>query len=118
MHEDFANRICAGLPGAKRTEPFGPGTVIWIIDDHMFAAYTEDGEGLSIRTTGRLVADKLVREGRAVSAVELQGDGWVLLPWTTPPEELRERIERSFRLVQQDGNSRLRGARSARGKID
>jgi hypothetical protein len=34
---------------AVREQPFGPGMVVWTIDGHMFAAYTEAGHGLSVR---------------------------------------------------------------------
>lgn len=111
MHAEFVDRICDRLPGAERTEPFGPGTVVWTVEGHMFAAYTEGSGGLSLRTGGAAMADKLVGEGRALSAPDLRGGGWVTLPWlTTPPEELRQRIERSFRLVARDGNSGMTGA--------
>lgn len=108
MQQAFVDRICKALPEAERTTPFGPETVFWCVGGHMFAAYSVDGEGVSLRTTGRLMADKLIREGRAISPPELQGEGWVLVPWTTAPEELRDRIERSHRLVRQDGNAAMR----------
>jgi hypothetical protein len=43
MHEAFADRICSGMDRAQREQPFGPGMVVWTIDGHMFAAYTEAG---------------------------------------------------------------------------
>jgi hypothetical protein len=43
MHEAFADRICSGMDRAVREQPFGPGMVVWTIDGHMFAAYTEAG---------------------------------------------------------------------------
>jgi hypothetical protein len=49
MHEAFADRICSGMDRAVRQQPFGPGMVVWTIDGHMFAAYTEAGDGLSVR---------------------------------------------------------------------
>jgi hypothetical protein len=45
MHEAFADRICSGMDRAQREQPFGPGMVVWTIDGHMFAAYTEAGTG-------------------------------------------------------------------------
>lgn len=117
MHEAFVDRICAGLPDAERRQPFGPETAVWTVDGHMFAAYTTGGRGLSLRLTGPKTAGKLVREGRALTAPDLESDGWVLIPWETPPEEIQDRLERSYRLVRTDGNARSTGGgRSNRGR--
>lgn len=117
MQEAFVDRLCENLSGAEKRQPFGPETHVWTVDGHMFAAYTAGGEGLSLRMTGPKTAGKLVREGRAITAPDLQSDGWVLIPWATPPEEIRDRLERSYRLVRQDGNASSRGdSRTARGR--
>jgi predicted DNA-binding protein (MmcQ/YjbR family) len=108
MHQDFADRVCHGLDGTERQEPFGPGTVVWTVAGHMFAAYTEDGHGLSLRLEcGH--ATRLVEEGRASSPPWLTGEGWVMIPWEmTHPEELRRRIEASYGLVRMDRNAEMR----------
>jgi hypothetical protein len=103
MHEAFADRICRGLDEAMREEPFGPGMVVWTIRGRMFAAYTETGQGLSVRV--RLGdAGAMLARGDAVSRPDLSGAGWVLIPWATPPENLRRRIAVSYALVRADGN--------------
>lgn len=108
MNEAFADRICRELPGARREQPFGPDTVVWTVDGHMFAAYTEDGHGVSLRVA-QTVAVRMVDEGRASSPPWLAGEGWVLLPWDTRPEELRRRIEASHILVRTDHNATVPG---------
>jgi predicted DNA-binding protein (MmcQ/YjbR family) len=101
MHEAFADRICRGLDETMRAEPFGPGMVVWTIRGRMFAAYTETGDGLSIRMR-RADADAMLANGQAVSHPDLSGSGWVLVPWATPPDELRRRIAVSYALVRAD----------------
>jgi hypothetical protein len=109
MHEAFADRICSGMDGAVREQPFGPGMVVWTIDGHMFAAYTETGEGLSLRVP-EAEADRLAANGQAASHTPLSGAGWVLIPWQTPPEELRRRIAASYGMVLADRNAPTMGA--------
>ncbi len=104
MHQSYADRVCRGLRGTERRQPFGPDTVVWCIEGHMFAAYTFGGQGLSLRLDQDL-ALRLVDEGLALSQPELAGAGWVLLPWGTHPDMLRRHIEVSYRLVREDGNA-------------
>ncbi len=104
MRELFVDRYCAAMPETERTTPFGEETIIWTVRGHMFAAYAVDGEGVTVRMADKVSAQKMVGERRAVSAPYLKGDGWVLLPWDTPPDELRSRINKSYRLVFNDGN--------------
>jgi len=103
MHEAFADRICGGFDRAIREQPFGPGMVVWTIDGHMFAAYTEAGEGLSLRVDG---GDNIQVQSVGESAVSapLFEAGWVLVPWQTQPEILRRRIAASYNMVLADKN--------------
>lgn len=105
MREAFVDIYCRGLLGTARTTPFGEGAVIWTVHGHMFAAYTEGGEGLSLRTGSKITAQKLVGQNRAITSPYLKGHGWVLFPWTTRPQELRDWIGKSYRLVLDDGNN-------------
>lgn len=105
MREAFVDIFCKGLLGTKRTTPFGDETVIWLVHGHMFAAYTDGGDGLSLRIGDKVSAQVLVGQGRAVSAPYLKGDAWVMLPWTTRPEELRDWLAKSYRLVLDDRNA-------------
>ncbi len=102
MHERFADRFCASLPGAVRHEPFGPDMAVWKVAGYMFAAYTLEGQGLSLRASNAIAAQLLISQGRAVSAPYLQGGGWVLFPWETTPDELRLHIRRSYDTVRQE----------------
>jgi len=108
MHETFADRICRSLDGAVREEPFGPGMVVWTIAGHMFAAYTVPGQGVSVRVQNAEAAVLLAR-GAASSRPDLAGAGWVLIPWTTPPEVLHRHVAMSYGLVLRDGNGARAG---------
>lgn len=75
---------------------------MWKVHGHMFAAYTETGAGLSVRTSNLTRALAVIRQSRPVSAPFLTGGGWVMLPWETAPEELRLRLIESYNLVRRD----------------
>jgi predicted DNA-binding protein (MmcQ/YjbR family) len=100
MRHEFVDRTCRALPGALRDQPFGPDTVVWKINFHMFAAYTETGPGLSVRTANMPRAMGVIRRTSPLAAPFLTGGNWVLLPWETSPDELRARILESFALVR------------------
>jgi predicted DNA-binding protein (MmcQ/YjbR family) len=100
MREEFVDRHCRALPRAQRDQPFGPETVVWKINGHMFAFYTADGEGLSLRTSNLARALAVIRKSRPLSAPYQTGGDWVVLPWETPPEELRLRLIESYNIVR------------------
>jgi hypothetical protein len=74
MHEAFADRICSGMDRAVREQPFGPGMVVWTIDGHMFAAYTEAGDGFSVRVPKRRPTRRMAA-GAARQATPADGRG-------------------------------------------
>jgi len=111
MQHDFVDRHCRALEAAAREQPFGPDTVVWKVHNRMFAAYTDAGEGLSVRTFNLRRALAVIQRSRAASEPYLTGGGWVLLPWETPPEELRLRLIESYNLVRRDW--RLRNLRNS-----
>lgn len=107
LHQTFVDKHCAGLANTERTQPFGPDTVVWQVNGHMFAAYTEDGEGLSLRTNSAKQALRKSSPTKEELASYLIGGGWVVVPWETPPDDLRARIDESYRLVQRDWRPKL-----------
>ncbi len=100
MREEFVDRHCRALPRAERDHPFGPETVVWKINGHMFACYTEHGEGVSLRTSNITRSLAVVRKSRPASAPYQTGGDWIVLPWETPPEELRLQLIESYNLVR------------------
>ncbi|WP_339984126.1 MmcQ/YjbR family DNA-binding protein [Gymnodinialimonas ulvae] len=105
MRELFVDRYCGALLDTERTTPFGEDTVVWTVRGHMFAAYAVGGDGVSVRLAGKIAAQQMVGQGRAKSPPYLRGEGWVSFPWDTPLDELRGRINKSYRLVLKDGNA-------------
>lgn len=102
MIESLVDRHCEALDQARRDQPFGPGTVVWKVHNHMFAAYTENGDGLSVRTENIKHVQQVLKKSRPAKAPFLIGGGWVVLPWDTPETELRTRLNESYRLVRRD----------------
>ena len=102
MHARFVDTHCARLEGAERVQPFGEDTVVWRVNGHMFAAYTDGGEGLSLRT--KHVLDAVTPNAEAITAdtVFSKAAGWLQVTWDTPPDVLRSMIDESYRLVRRD----------------
>lgn len=102
MHATFVDKHCRTLADTERLQPFGPETVVWRVRGHMFAAYTDEGQGLSLRSNNAKKALRRVDLSQNDLATYLTGGGWVLVPWETPPDVLRARIDESYRLVLRD----------------
>lgn len=106
MFEDFVERHCKSLPGARLSEPFGPDMYVWTVAEKMFAAYTRGSTGVSLRAESATEAQKMIQAGKAVSAPYLKSGGWVMLQWqNTTPYELRRYITRSYAQVRSDLNA-------------
>jgi hypothetical protein len=69
--------------------------VVWTIDGHMFAAYTEAGDGLSVRVP-EAEADEDGRQWPRGKPHAADGRGLGPDPLATPPEDLRRRIAASY----------------------
>ncbi len=102
MHHAFADKHCSALPDAERVHPFGPETIVWVVNGHMFAAYTEAGDGISVRTADTNSALQPVEADGPSTLPTLTGEGWVVIPWETPIDDLRARIDESYNLVRTD----------------
>lgn len=101
MFARLVDTHCAMLPGAEKSQPFGPDTQVWKIGGKMFAAYTEDGNGVSVKAADGPTAQLLIQQGLASSAPYLKRGGWVMFPWEdTPPEEIRRRLTESYAIVR------------------
>ena len=54
MRRNSSIEHCRALPRAQRDQPFGPETVVWKINGHMFAFYTAGGRGVVAWRTSNL----------------------------------------------------------------
>ncbi len=101
MDADHAlvSQICAAMPGAEVSDPWGGGHEVWKVGGKMFAAMGAVDPGVSVKTDSVETADMLIAAGVGVKAPYLHRS-WVRLPLTADPGELRHRIESSYRLVR------------------
>lgn len=99
MSRDTVNAICATLPGAERSDPWGGGHDAWKIGGKMFACYGVTFTGVSVKTDSIETAEMLIATGTARRAPYFHRS-WVNLPEGTDPEELRHRLATAYRLIR------------------
>ncbi|WGW03232.1 MmcQ/YjbR family DNA-binding protein [Tropicibacter oceani] len=99
MTRETVNAICKALPGAQWSDPWGGGHDAWKVGGKMFATIGAVQDGVSVKTPSIEDAALLIDLGRAEKAPYFHRS-WVRLDWTTLPEdELRVRIETSYRII-------------------
>lgn len=99
MSRELVNEICAALPGAECSDPWGGGHDCWKVGGKMFAVTGAVNPTVSVKTDGTGTAELLIEVGLAERAPYLHRS-WVALPLTSPPDELRHRIHASYRLIR------------------
>ena len=99
MSRDAVRRVCAGLPGAEVSDPWGGGHDAWKVGGKMFACVGAVTPGVSVKTASIETAEMLIAAGVGQRAPYMHRS-WLLLPWSTPSEELRHRLVGSYRLVR------------------
>jgi predicted DNA-binding protein (MmcQ/YjbR family) len=112
MSRDLVNAICADLPGAERSDPWGGGHDAWKVGGRMFACVGARLPGVTVKTDGIETAEMLVAAGVARPAPYMHRS-WVLLPEDAPEEELRHRLLASYRLVRAGLPKRVQAALDA-----
>ncbi|MEX3011693.1 MmcQ/YjbR family DNA-binding protein [Hoeflea sp. TYP-13] len=96
---ELINSICRGFPGAEVSDPWGGGHDAWKVGGKMFACIGAVTPGVSVKTDGIETAQMLIDAGVGVKAPYFHRS-WVNLPWETEEDELRYRLENSYRLVR------------------
>jgi len=99
MSRERVNAICAGFPGAEVSDPWGGGHDAWKVGGKMFACMGAITPGVSIKTDSIEAASLLIEMGVAAKAAYMHRS-WVNLDWDVPDEELRARLEASYRLIR------------------
>ncbi len=108
MDRDTANAICAALPGAEWSEPFGPGHDIWKVGGKIFAAMGVESRGVSVKCADVETAEMLREMGQYLKAPYFHRS-WVLLPFGAAGEdEMRHRIHSSYDLIRASLPKKLR----------
>ena len=113
MTRETVNAICAALPGAEVSEPFGPGIDTWKVGGKIFACRGLRG-GVAIKTDGIETAEMLIDAGVGTKAPYFHRS-WVLLPEAAEADELAHRIRASYRIVR---DALPRKARAALPPLD
>ena len=99
MSRDLVNAICATLPGATVSDPWGGGHDAWKVGGKMFACVGAAMPGVNVKTDGVDTAEMLIAAGIARKAPYFHRS-WVYLPEETAENELRHRLFASYRIVR------------------
>ena len=109
MSRDFVNTICADLPGAELSDPWGGGHDAWKVGGKMFACRGSMQQGTSVKTDSVETAQMLIDAGVGQKAPYFHRS-WMLVPNDTDEEELRHRLLTSYRIVRGGLSKKLRAA--------
>lgn len=99
MSREAINAICQTFPGAETSDPWGGGHDAWKIGGKMFACIGAITPGVSVKTDSIEMAEMLIGMGVGTRAPYFHRS-WLLLPSDAPTDELRHRLEASYRLVR------------------
>lgn len=95
----LVDRICAGLPGAEKSDPWGGGHDAWKIGGKMFACIGAVDPGISVKTPDIETAEMLIEAGVGTRAPYFH-KSWIRLPEDIAEDELRHRLDVSYDIVR------------------
>lgn len=98
--------ICAPLPGAEASDPWGGGHDAWKVCDKMFATIGATVPGVAVKTPDIETAEMLITTGVGQKAPYFHRS-WVLLPEDIERDELRHRILVSYDIVRSGLSKKL-----------
>lgn len=98
MSRERVNAICAAMKGAEVSDPWGGGHEAWKVGGKMFASIGAVMPGVSVKTDSIETAQMLIDAGYARRAPYFH-KSWVNVPFEAADDELRHRIETSWRLI-------------------
>jgi len=93
------NSLCATLPGAELSDPWGGGHDAWKVGGKMFASIGAVTPGVSVKTADIPTATMLIDTGVAVKAPYFHRS-WVLLSEDCAADELSHRLLTSYDIVR------------------
>ncbi|UAB90307.1 MmcQ/YjbR family DNA-binding protein [Ruegeria sp. SCSIO 43209] len=99
MTRDYVNSLCADLPGAELSDPWGGGHDAWKVGGKMFACVGSVGDGVSVKTPDIETAQMLIDAGIGTKAPYFHRS-WVRLPWETAADEMQHRLISSYDIVR------------------
>jgi len=101
--------ICAALPGAELARAAEGALESWKVGGKMFACFGTTEPGVSVKCADRETAAMLIEAGVARRARYFH-PSWVRLGEEVAEDELRHRIEGSYRLIRDALPRRVRDA--------
>lgn len=99
MSRALVNQICAGLPGAEVSDPWGGGHDCWKIGGKIFALIGAMEERVSVKCDSIETAAMLIDAGVAIKAPYLHRS-WVSVDCEAAVDELEHRIRQSYRIIR------------------
>jgi predicted DNA-binding protein (MmcQ/YjbR family) len=99
MSRAKVNAICRKLPGAEVSDPWGGGHDAWKVGGKMFACIGAVMPGVAVKTDSIESAEMLIEAGVGAKAPYFHRS-WIRLPFDAPKDELRHRLEQSYRLIR------------------
>lgn len=115
MNRDKVNAICAALPGAQNSDPWGGGHDAWKVGGKLFAVVGAMDGGVSLKTPDVETAQLLIDMGRAEKAAYFHRS-WVFLPWGICEEsELYDRLRQSYDIIRAKLPKKLQATLGAPG---
>jgi len=99
MSRATVNAICAALPGAEVSDPWGGGHDAWKVGGKMFATIGAINPGVSVKTSSIDTAQMLIVAGIGTRAPYFHRS-WIHLAFDLDEDELRHRIDTSYGLVR------------------
>ncbi|WP_372425005.1 MmcQ/YjbR family DNA-binding protein [Salinarimonas chemoclinalis] len=91
--------ICAPLPGAEASDPWGGGHEAWKVGGKMFACIGSVTPGVAVKCADVETASMLIEAGVGARAPYFHRS-WLLLPEDVPEDELAHRLVVSYDLVR------------------
>ncbi len=99
MSRSLVNSICAGLPGAECSDPWGGGHDCWKVGGKIFALIGAEEDRVSVKCGDTDIAAMLIDAGLARKAPYLHRS-WVSIDCDAAPDELAHRIRQSYHLIR------------------
>ena len=106
---DDVHAICAPLPGAEKSDPWGGGHDAWKVGGKMFACIGSVTKGISVKTDSIETAEMLIETGIGTKAPYFH-KSWILLPEDVAKDELRHRLETSYDIVRDSLTKKVQAA--------
>lgn len=101
--------LCAPLPGAEASDPFGGGHEVWKVGGKIFACFGAVDPGVSVKTPDIDTATQLIDAGAARRAKYFH-PSWINLPDGVAGDELAKHIIASYDQVRAGLTRKARAA--------